>query len=208
MTKVILITGCSSGIGATMARSFHRRGHRVYATARRPETLADLAAEVAAQDARVHLMSSEMLFHASVAPRLWAGLAPGLREDVRLICYLRRHDQYLEAMYKQLLKNGKIRANPRAFLDRRRGTAAYGPVLDAFADAFGHAATHAPQPIHAAASIADSAEGFPIGIAFASGAEPVFTDTNPPARKTSSRAVRSTMRSQRTGNALARHGSM
>ena len=101
---------------------------------------ADLAAEVAAQDARVHLMSSEMLFHASVAPRLWAGLAPGLREDVRLICYLRRHDQYLEAMYKQLLKNGKIRANPRAFLDRRRGTAAYGPVLDAFADAFEHAA--------------------------------------------------------------------
>ena len=45
MAKVILITGCSSGIGATMARSFHRRGHRVYATARRPDTLADLAAE-------------------------------------------------------------------------------------------------------------------------------------------------------------------
>lgn len=45
MGKVILITGCSSGIGAAMARSFHRRGHKVYATARRPEALAPLAQE-------------------------------------------------------------------------------------------------------------------------------------------------------------------
>lgn len=43
MQKVILITGCSSGIGAAMASELHRRGHRVYATARRPETLATLA---------------------------------------------------------------------------------------------------------------------------------------------------------------------
>ncbi len=45
MTKVILITGCSSGIGAAMARSFQARGHTVYATARRPESLEPLAAE-------------------------------------------------------------------------------------------------------------------------------------------------------------------
>lgn len=44
MSKVILITGCSSGIGAAMARSFAARGHTVYATARRPESLAPLAA--------------------------------------------------------------------------------------------------------------------------------------------------------------------
>ena len=43
MQKVILITGCSSGIGAAMASEMHRRGHRVYATARRPETLVALA---------------------------------------------------------------------------------------------------------------------------------------------------------------------
>ena len=43
MEKVILITGCSSGIGAAMAREFHSRGHRVFATARRPEALAALA---------------------------------------------------------------------------------------------------------------------------------------------------------------------
>ena len=43
MSKVVLITGCSSGIGAAMARAFKSRGHKVYATARRPETLAPLA---------------------------------------------------------------------------------------------------------------------------------------------------------------------
>lgn len=41
--SVILITGCSSGIGAALAEEFHERGHRVYATARRPESLEALA---------------------------------------------------------------------------------------------------------------------------------------------------------------------
>jgi NAD(P)-dependent dehydrogenase (short-subunit alcohol dehydrogenase family) len=42
MQKTILITGCSSGIGAALAREFSKRGHRVYATARRAESLAAL----------------------------------------------------------------------------------------------------------------------------------------------------------------------
>src|ERR1019366_7980398 len=41
--SVILITGCSSGIGAALAEEFHVRGCVVYATARQPETLAALA---------------------------------------------------------------------------------------------------------------------------------------------------------------------
>ena len=44
MQHTILISGCSSGIGAALAAELHRRGNRVYATARRPETLAPLAA--------------------------------------------------------------------------------------------------------------------------------------------------------------------
>jgi len=43
MQLCVIITGCSSGIGAALARNLHQRGHRVYATARRPETLAPLA---------------------------------------------------------------------------------------------------------------------------------------------------------------------
>lgn len=41
--KTVLVTGCSSGIGAALCNELHRRGHRVYATARRPETLEPLS---------------------------------------------------------------------------------------------------------------------------------------------------------------------
>ncbi|MFD8938007.1 SDR family NAD(P)-dependent oxidoreductase [Streptomyces sp. NPDC059578] len=40
-----LITGCSSGMGRQTALALHRKGHPVYATARRPDDLAALAAE-------------------------------------------------------------------------------------------------------------------------------------------------------------------
>lgn len=43
MQKTICITGCSSGIGAAMAQEFHRRGHVVYATARRVDSLTKLS---------------------------------------------------------------------------------------------------------------------------------------------------------------------
>lgn len=42
--SVVLVTGCSSGIGEATARRLLGRGHTVYATARRPEVLAELAA--------------------------------------------------------------------------------------------------------------------------------------------------------------------
>src|SRR6476659_6855266 len=42
-TDSVLITGCSSGIGRAAAVSLHQAGLRVYATARRLDTLADLA---------------------------------------------------------------------------------------------------------------------------------------------------------------------
>lgn len=40
--QVVLITGCSSGIGRALALEFHARGHRVFATARKLTSLTEL----------------------------------------------------------------------------------------------------------------------------------------------------------------------
>ncbi len=41
--QVVVITGCSSGIGRALALEFHRRGYRTFATARRLESLKELS---------------------------------------------------------------------------------------------------------------------------------------------------------------------
>jgi NAD(P)-dependent dehydrogenase (short-subunit alcohol dehydrogenase family) len=43
--RAILITGCSTGIGYCVARGLQARGYRVFATARRPESVESLQAE-------------------------------------------------------------------------------------------------------------------------------------------------------------------
>jgi NAD(P)-dependent dehydrogenase (short-subunit alcohol dehydrogenase family) len=61
MQKTILITGCSSGIGAALARELHKRGHRIYATARRREALAPLEAD------GIHALALDVNDDASIA---------------------------------------------------------------------------------------------------------------------------------------------
>jgi NADP-dependent 3-hydroxy acid dehydrogenase YdfG len=41
-SRAVLISGCSSGIGRATAERLAQRGWTVYATARRPESIADL----------------------------------------------------------------------------------------------------------------------------------------------------------------------
>jgi NAD(P)-dependent dehydrogenase (short-subunit alcohol dehydrogenase family) len=41
--KIVLVTGCSTGIGRALVHELRQRGHRPFATARRLESIADLA---------------------------------------------------------------------------------------------------------------------------------------------------------------------
>ena len=54
-------------------------------------------------------------------------------------------------------------------------------AVNSMAEAFGQAATQAPQPMQAAASMARSASALGTGIALPSGALPVGTEMKPPA---------------------------
>src|SRR3954471_251024 len=85
--------------------------------------------------------------------------------------------------------------------------AIFAPVNNA-EDAFGQAATHAPQAMHDAASIARSDVSLLTRIAFPSGALPVETEIYPPAAMIRSNELRSTTRSLMGGKAAARHGSI
>ncbi len=78
---------------------------------------------------------------------------------------------------------------------------------NSIAEAFLHAATHAPHPIHIDESNASSDFFFEASMEFASGAAPVLTEMNPPAVWILSKALLSIIRSFITGNGFARQGS-
>lgn len=61
MSDPILITGCSTGIGRAVALALVKRGHTVYATARRPETLDELKA------AGAHILALDVTDEKSMA---------------------------------------------------------------------------------------------------------------------------------------------
>ncbi len=100
-----------------------------------------LKAEIESSDAQVHVISSEMLFRLPMA-RLTAQqfathFPANLSSKTRVVCYLRRHDRFIEALYKQFVKNGKIDPNPQAFALHQMEILNFVDVLQAYADVFG-----------------------------------------------------------------------
>ena len=70
--RVVMITGCSSGIGRSMAQQVLKRGDRGVATARRPETLSDLVDE-RCHVKRLDVTDAESIEAAVSAAIDWAG---------------------------------------------------------------------------------------------------------------------------------------
>jgi len=62
----VLVTGCSTGIGRAVAEELLRQRHTVWATARRPDTLADLA------DRGAHVTALDVTDEASMAAAVQA----------------------------------------------------------------------------------------------------------------------------------------
>jgi short-subunit dehydrogenase len=62
----VLVTGCSTGIGRAVAEELLRQGHTVWATARRPDTLTDLA------DRGAHVTALDVTDEASMAAAVQA----------------------------------------------------------------------------------------------------------------------------------------
>lgn len=67
---------------------------------------------------------------------IFADRLKGLSEDIEIVAYLRRQDQYLEAQYKEALKSG-LTANPMTFCEKRFALAKYDEILGMWAEYFG-----------------------------------------------------------------------
>lgn len=60
MSKTVLITGCSSGIGQALAKEFHKQGFKVYASARNTDSLSELSA-IGINTLKLDVNSSEQI---------------------------------------------------------------------------------------------------------------------------------------------------
>ena len=103
------------------------------------ELLDAIFAEYAESPGDTHILSSEILFRIIVARKLRRSFPEEMRKTTKVICYLRSQDSYVEVMYKQLLKNGRIAADRGAFLQSIRPRLNYTGILDAYAEIFGQA---------------------------------------------------------------------
>lgn len=75
-----------------------------------------LITEVRSGDYDTAILSSELFFSPWVSGKLSRALPRLLRRGALIVAYLRRHDLYFEAVYKQKLKTGQASVDPMEFL--------------------------------------------------------------------------------------------
>lgn len=97
-------------------------------------------AEIRESELPHHLISGEEMFHIRAARRLGNHLPDDLKGQVRIVAYLRRPDDLMEALYKQRVKSAEIEPQPIAYLRRASFEYRYRPVLEAYAEVFGREA--------------------------------------------------------------------
>ncbi|MDA8747552.1 hypothetical protein N9M66_05005 [Litoreibacter sp.] len=84
-----------------------------------------------------HVVTSELLFNPHTTRKLTQVVPESMKERTKVICYIRRQDSYLEALYKQFLKNSRIEPDRQAFLAEAPRLVRYFDVINAYGRAFG-----------------------------------------------------------------------
>ncbi len=97
----------------------------------------DIVAEIEASPVDNHIISSELFFREGVALGLREHFPERIIKQTKIICYLRRQDKYIESVYKQSVKNGRIPPNSQKFLARKQNNLVYSKALSAFSKVFG-----------------------------------------------------------------------
>lgn len=117
--------------------SAHNRLTQKQAMSNFPNIMKRLVDEVTNAPDTTHVISAETLFSVHMARSLIEHLPADLRSDTQIICYLRRQDKFLEAMYKQVVKTGRFKGSAQAYAQKRETALMYSRVLDAYATGFG-----------------------------------------------------------------------
>ena len=102
-----------------------------------PVLMKRLVAEIEAQPNKTHVISAEMLFTPRMASSMIEFLPDDLRQNTKIIAYIRRQDKFLEAMYKQVVKTGRFKGTAQEYAMKRESALMYSKVLDAWAKGFG-----------------------------------------------------------------------
>lgn len=97
----------------------------------------DIETELKDNGAKVGILSSEYFFYPRSAEGFDAYMPPHLKENTKVVAYIRRQDKYLESAYKQHVKVGKVRPDPKAYYDQRKHQFQYIDALNSHAQAFG-----------------------------------------------------------------------